>query len=84
MLSPYTRFDPETGFFIPIDKQAAEEENQDSTMALDQNEQQSNTMQVEESPVSIRSTNQSLLMLGGMVFLLAGMILGFRKYQHNV
>ena len=88
MLSPYTQFDPETGFFIPIDPQPVQHESQDSTMAVDPNTQSSSSTNVDESKVeesqeSIGPTIQSLVMVVGIVLLLTAMIFWFRKNRNN-
>ncbi|MGY8815757.1 MAG: LPXTG cell wall anchor domain-containing protein [Gammaproteobacteria bacterium] len=90
MLNPYTQFDPETGFFIPIDELAVEEESQDSTMTQNQTvpttipeptEQRSIPAPTNDSISPARPENQSGLILAGIVLLLAGLIFGFRKYR---
>ena len=90
MLNPYTRFDPETGYFIPIDELAVDQERQVSTKTLDQtvpatipdpSVQATIPNLVKDSPSPDGSENQSGLILAGIVSLLAGLIFGFWKYR---
>ena len=89
MLNPYTQFDPQTGFFIPIDELAVDQESQDS-MILDQTvpatipdltAKTTIPNVVNDSTNSGRSENQFGLILAGFVLLLAGLIFGVRKYR---
>ncbi|MGK0298142.1 MAG: LPXTG-motif cell wall-anchored protein [Gammaproteobacteria bacterium] len=90
MLNPYTQFDPETGYFIPIDELAVDQKSQDSTMTLDKTvpttipdppEQATIPNLANDSPNPGSPENQSGLILAGIVLLLAGLIFGFRKYR---
>ena len=86
MLNPYTEFDPETGFFLPIENMPANQQAQDSTMATAPVEQVMTPVtsdETSESPLPAKSTTPSLLVLIGIVVVLTGMIFAYRKYQHT-
>lgn len=83
MLSPYTQFDPETGYFVPIEDTTLQPEKQDSLVAQVPEEPASTPELIEKPSLVSGPAYQSLLMSVGIIILLAGMIVGFRKYRQT-
>jgi hypothetical protein len=94
--NPYTRFDPETGFFIPVEPPSADASQQSSqshkpatqnTTKPPEPEQTrpENPVQtsVNQPPAAADTGNQALLMFAGVGILLAGIIFGFYKYHQK-
>jgi LPXTG-motif cell wall-anchored protein len=90
MMSPYTQFDPETGFFIPIDPQSVDP----MTQGHEQNSgsKTSSTAQVpaptdldEELPLTSSGSQSHIIIISGIVLLLiAGAVYYFRRAKDNV
>jgi len=74
MLSPYMEFDPETGFFIPIDETARSDSHQTSAQLTQENLQELDTVIPLESPSSRQSVSQAWLLSAGIIIILGGII----------
>ena len=75
MLSPYTRFDPETGFFVPIDESSAAPEDLNSTIFF-------NHKEVDKVIKKDKETTYVELILVFGLLLLTGII--FRLYRIKI
>lgn len=86
MMNPYTRLDPETGFFVPIDElpddQQATGTAVENDIPVKDWDGQSSSLIVNPSSASTSSLSQSLLILGGIGFIVVlagGLIVWLRK-----
>jgi hypothetical protein len=95
MLNPYTQFDPETGYFIPMDEQpvipeyestvvtAVPNEKSPTPVAVIPNEQLLTPVNQLELPSPSKESNLPVFLLLGVIILVAGLVLGIRKYRMN-
>lgn len=91
MMSPYTQFDPETGFFLPIDPQAMDQQplvQDTSTTGITSTpaspEPPSQMVQEESVPISNSSQNEFLFITGGLLLIIAGTVLAVRRTRNKV
>ena len=88
MMSPYTQFDPETGFFLPIDPQAVDPATQaqgqmsNNTTAITAQVPAPPTVN-DESPATSSNSQSHLIIIAGVVLLLfAGAVYYFRRAKN--
>jgi len=83
MMNPYTEFDPETGFFIPIDPSTRHQQVQgdDVAEAAIPEAKPLVSVSIEEGEITEtdESDNQALLLLTAVALLLVGGFIWFRK-----
>jgi hypothetical protein len=88
MMSPYTQFDPETGFFIPIDPQTVEHQTQyqdNGNTAMSAAEPPAPQMTEDDlSSSSSLSQNHLIILSAGILLLLAGTVIIIRRARNNV
>jgi len=89
MMSPYTQFDPETGFFIPIDPQSVDpmtrgHEQNSSSITSSTAQVPEPTILDEELPLTSSDSRSHIIIISGIVLLLlAGTVYYFRRAKNN-
>ena len=85
MMSPYTQFDPETGFFIPIDPQTIDPMTQGHEPVSSSTAQVPAPQAMDEEISSTSSGSQSYLLLisGVVLLLLAGTVFYIRRAKNK-
>ncbi|NIN34280.1 MAG: hypothetical protein GTO60_03915 [Gammaproteobacteria bacterium] len=84
MMSPYTQFDPETGFFIPIDPQTqGHEPNSSNTTNNIAQPPVSQIVEEDLSSTSSTSQNQLMVVIGTIFLLIAGTAVYLRRVRNK-
>jgi hypothetical protein len=84
MLSPYMEFDPETGFFIPIDPATTHQRQQDASVAAvitpdAEISMYSSMAEADEIIEANETANYLFLLLSALVLLIGAVLVWFRK-----